>query len=136
MDLKKHEIALWGIVGLVIAVFLFFMSQSKGSGQQINTPYLVPQPLQPNDQVSQTPTISEQPNIIGDHPSNPVPNGSGPSSSGNWVLTPNGNWQSTGANTIFWKFPYSQANPYPIYSGATLMNNPPNQLHALQGTGQ
>lgn len=70
----------WGLLGIGVAAFFYFLS-SKNKTQTIQIPYLVPQstPPQGTGQPSNTPTISEQPNIIGNHPNNTVANGTIPS---------------------------------------------------------
>lgn len=77
----KDKYLWWGIVGLGVAVLLWYLtSQQIKSSTKI--PYLVPQafPNAPSNGASPTAntSIGEQPNIIGDHPNSTVPNGTVP----------------------------------------------------------
>jgi hypothetical protein len=129
--LQKDKFLVWGVVGLLFALFLWYMTKKQidTNTQTIQVPYLVPQAMQANDgQVSQTPTISEQGNIIGDHPNSVLPNGTIPSftyhgvpptgftptgNQGFWNLNPTGDWTWNDNNPI--SFPNAQPT---ITSGA------------------
>lgn len=125
---EKHKIETYAILGLVFAFILWFVTQKQNARvQTVQVPYLTPQPFQQNanqnETASQTPTISEQGNIIGDHPNNVVPNGSTPQftihgvpphgftptgNQGYWNLTPSGDWAWTDYHPI--AFPTTQPN--------------------------
>lgn len=130
--LEKHKIEVYAAIGLLFAFFLWYMTRKQGQQtQSISIPYLVSQTLQQdttgqNANASQTPTISEQGNIIGDHPNNQVPNGTIPSftyngvpphgftptgNQGYWTLNPSGSWTWSDYHPI--AFPTTQPNVTP-----------------------
>jgi len=80
MEDKKY--VWWGILGIGVAAFFYFLSKKDGGSQAIQVPYLVPQqvPSDVNGMAQTGGSITEQPNIIGNHPNNPVPNATSPSS--------------------------------------------------------
>lgn len=79
----KDKYVWWGVLGIGVAAFFWYLTKQQISSQQstpVQTTYLVPQPLtqSQSDIASQSAntTLSEQPNIVGEHPNSTVQNGS------------------------------------------------------------
>jgi hypothetical protein len=136
--LQKDKFLVWGVVGLLFALFLWYMTKKQIDTQTVSVPYLTPQPMQQETgDPSQTPTISEQGNIIGDHPNSVLPNGTIPSftyhgvpptgftptgNQGFWNLNPAGSWTWSDSNPI--RYPSVQPNPIPTRVGGVDATNP------------
>lgn len=70
----------WGLLGIGVAAFFYFLSSTKQQGQQVNTvtvPYLVPQASTGASPTANT-SLSNQSNIIGNSPNSNIPNGTNP----------------------------------------------------------
>ena len=125
--LKHDKYIWWGLVGLGVAVFLWYLTSkqidSKTQTQQVNTPVLVPTPLQNTNGASPTAstTLSEQQNIVGSHPNSSISNGTntGVSSAnfaeapGTWNLMPNMIVTPTGqpTNNVNWAAFSGESSP-------------------------
>lgn len=71
--IKKDKYVWWGLLGIGVAAFFYFLSSQKGKGAEqssIAVPYLVPQTSNVDN------SLSEQSNIVGNHGNSTLPNGS------------------------------------------------------------
>jgi hypothetical protein len=102
----------WGLLGIGVAAFFYFLS-AKNQKTQANTvtvPYLVPSTMSNGSSPSADTSLNSQPNIIGNSPANPFPNGTNP-----YGVNPNtfevpGTWNWTPNLTITNPVPFTGGN--------------------------
>ena len=80
MRVEDKKYVWWGLLGIGVAALFYFLS-SKNQKTKTNTvtvPYLVPSTMSNSTSPSADTSLSSQPNIVGNSPNNPFPNGTNP----------------------------------------------------------
>lgn len=94
--MKHDKYIWWGVVGLGVAVLLWYLTKQQIENKQtpqtapVTTSYLVPKTLDTTNGASPTAStgLSEQNNIIGEHQNSTVANGTNPNNPANFAEFP------------------------------------------------
>lgn len=86
----KDKYLWWGLLGIGVAFFLWYLTSKQISEKQqpVNVPYLVPQTLNSGASPTASTTLSEQSNIVGNHPNSDIVNGTNPNNPANFAEFP------------------------------------------------